>query len=84
MYYQRVSSSNTAARINLRMNPLPRTSEQEALRTSFTAVFIAIAFAFIPASYAGFMVKERETKVKHQQLLSGMAIISRDSVLPVS
>jgi len=74
MYYQRLSNRDPAASIVLRMDPLPLTSEQEALTTSFTAVFIAIAFAFIPASFAGFMVKERETKVKHQQLISGVSI----------
>lgn len=34
-----------------------------------------IAFAFIPASYAIFVVKEREHGAKHQQLISGAGLI---------
>ncbi len=34
----------------------------------FTAIIIAIAFAFIPASYAVFLVKEREAKVRRSHV----------------
>jgi len=36
---------------------------------AFTAVlFVVIAFSFIPASFAVFVVKEREINAKHQQV----------------
>ncbi|GFP92211.1 ABC transporter a family member 1 [Phtheirospermum japonicum] len=40
------------------------------------AVVVTIAFSFIPASFAVAIVKEREVKAKHQQLISGAWINS--------
>lgn len=37
------------------------------------AVIIVIAFAFVPACFAVFVVTERETGSKHQQLVSGLS-----------
>lgn len=58
--------------------PLPRTWKQdnnEASIDAFTAaLFFMIAFCFIPASYVSFIVKEREVKAKHQQIISGVSI----------
>jgi hypothetical protein len=34
-------------------------------------LIFAIGFAFIPASWVATIVRERETKVKHQMLISG-------------
>ena len=42
----------------------------------FTAIIISIAMAFVPASYAVFLVKEREVKAKHLQLISGVGLFS--------
>ena len=40
---------------------------------AFTAVlFVIIAFSFIPASFAVFVVKEREINAKHQQVGDGV------------
>lgn len=33
-----------------------------------------IAFCFLPASYVIFVVKEREVKAKHQQIISGVSL----------
>mmetsp|Transcript_26423 Transcript_26423/g.39214 ORF Transcript_26423/g.39214 Transcript_26423/m.39214 type:complete len:1955 (+) Transcript_26423:136-6000(+) len=67
-----------AASITVRNYPLPRTWEQEnnaASVDAFTAaLFFMIAFCFIPASYAAFIVKEKEVKAKHQQIISGVSI----------
>jgi ATP-binding cassette subfamily A (ABC1) protein 3 len=41
----------------------------------FAAIVIAIAFCFVPAAYAVFVVKERESKAKHLQLISGVGVI---------
>jgi ABC-type multidrug transport system ATPase subunit len=58
--------------------PLPFTKLQGTIINSllsFIAVlFIVIAFSFIPASFAVFIVKETEVKAKHQQLISGVSI----------
>lgn len=61
-----------------RNHPLPFTDRQSTLisgASSFAAaMIIVLAFAFIPASYAIFVVKEREISAKHQQLISGVSI----------
>eukprot|EP01138_Halocafeteria_seosinensis_P007062 gb/GECG01007221.1/.p1 GENE.gb/GECG01007221.1/~~gb/GECG01007221.1/.p1 ORF type:complete len:1912 (+),score=224.19 gb/GECG01007221.1/:1-5736(+) len=66
------------AYITTRNHPLPFTGRQETLISgigSFSAaLIIVLAFAFIPASYAIFVVKEREIAAKHQQLISGVSI----------
>lgn len=66
------------ANIVVSNHPLPRTWKQDnnsATADAFTAaLFIMIAFCFVPASYATFIVKEREVKAKHQQIISGVSI----------
>ncbi|GMI20925.1 hypothetical protein TeGR_g12 [Tetraparma gracilis] len=66
------------ARITARNHPLPKTlKETNATQTAdaFTAaLMVMIAFCFLPASYAIFVVKEREVKAKHQQVISGVSI----------
>jgi len=71
-------SGNSAADITARTQPLPFTKRQASV---FSAVFsfacaiiVVMAFAFIPASYAIYVVKEREVKAKHQQLISGVSL----------
>jgi ATP-binding cassette subfamily A (ABC1) protein 3 len=58
--------------------PLPFTASQRVFVSSFTSfisvLFIVIAVSFIPASFALFVVKEREVSAKHQQLISGVSI----------
>ena len=39
-------------------------------------IFILLPFAFIPANYVSFLVKERESKAKHVQLVSGVRLSS--------
>ena len=69
--------------IAARNHPLPYTKRQATLLSSYftfgAAVIIVLAFAFIPASWAIFVVKEREGVrgdggPKHQQLISGVSI----------
>ena len=38
----------------------------------FTAILVTLAFAFIPGSLVVFFVKERQYKMKHEQMVSGM------------
>lgn len=42
----------------------------------FSSIILGIAFAFIPAAVAVFIVKEKEIKAKHLQQISGVGIIS--------
>jgi|EP01049_Picozoa_sp_SAG25_P001461 ATP-binding cassette subfamily A (ABC1) protein 3 len=62
--------------ITMSTKPLPLTEQQLATSASgdafSAATYIVIAFAFLPASYAIFVVRERETGAKHQQLISGV------------
>jgi ABC-type multidrug transport system ATPase subunit len=68
-----VNSSITTA-----VAPLPFTKRQGIVINSIlswiTVLFIVIAFSFIPAPYAMFIVKEREVNAKHLQLISGVSI----------
>ncbi len=72
------STGNPNASITIRSAPFPFTNKQDnqiSESLSFTAVlFIVIAFSFIPASFAVFVVKEREVNAKHQQLISGTSL----------
>ena len=71
-------SNNKQAQITTHNYPLPRTFSQEkmtATQSALTAAFFfMIAFAFVPASFATFIVKEREVKAKHQQVISGVSL----------
>ena len=41
--------------------------------TILTVLIFSIAFCFIPASFVMFVIRERETNSKHQQLISGVS-----------
>ncbi|XP_057535190.1 ABC transporter A family member 1 isoform X2 [Amaranthus tricolor] len=73
-----VSDSNMT--IQTRNHALPMTNSQHLqhhdLDAFSAAIIVSIAFSFIPASFAVPIVKEREVKAKHQQLLSGVSIVS--------
>ena len=70
------------SRVDIRVfnSPLPQTKQFERFDASilgFIATFIfSIAMAFIPASLVAFLVKEREQGIKHQQLVSGVSVLS--------
>lgn len=66
-------TKNSDASIVVTTWPLPRTFDQKALATSTLAIIVAIAFAFIPASFIGYAVKEDSDKAKHQQMISGVS-----------
>ncbi|GMF36770.1 unnamed protein product [Phytophthora fragariaefolia] len=76
------SSDSAASSVNLIVNnyPLPYTEAAKAVfssNTSFTAaLFVCIAFTFLPASIVVFLVKEKQAEhnSKHQQLVSGVSL----------
>ena len=61
-----------------KIHPLPLTApekrKQESMSLSIITYFILFGIAFCPASYIGFVVKEKEVKSKYQQLVSGVSI----------
>jgi len=61
-------------------HPFPRTASQDILIEAFngfwTALSLAMGLIFVPAAYVALLVDERTNMVKHQQLVSGMDIIS--------
>ncbi|KAB1222272.1 ABC transporter A family member 1 [Morella rubra] len=76
----RLATQNKNMTIQTRNHPLPMTESQHLQRHDLdafsAAIIITIAFSFIPASFAVAVVKEREVKAKHQQLISGVSILS--------
>ncbi|KAL6987169.1 Phospholipid-transporting ATPase abca1 [Sarracenia purpurea var. burkii] len=76
----RLATLNKNMTIRTRNHPLPMTKSQHLQHhdlDAFAAVIVInIAFSFIPASFAVAIVKEREVKAKHQQLISGVSIWS--------
>ena len=66
--------------ITARTHPLPRTERESSLFASLlvfsAAIIIVIAFSFQASSTALYIVKEKEVSAKHQQLISGVSIIS--------
>ncbi|KAI7740196.1 hypothetical protein M8C21_031110, partial [Ambrosia artemisiifolia] len=71
----RLATLNKNMTIQTRNHPLPMTESQRLQRQDLdafsAAIVVSIAFSFIPASFAVAIVKEREVKAKHQQLISG-------------
>lgn len=76
----RLSTLNENMTIQTRNHPLPMTESQlqqhHDLDAFEVAVVVTMAFSFIPASFAVAIVKEREVKAKHQQLISGVSVLS--------
>ncbi|KAM0948803.1 putative ABC transporter, AAA+ ATPase domain, ABC transporter A [Dioscorea sansibarensis] len=76
----RLATENENMTIQTRNHPLPLTMSQHLQRHDLdafsAAIIVNIAFSFIPASFAVAIVKEREVKAKHQQLISGVSILS--------
>jgi len=56
--------------------PFPLTAAQKDLTDTQTSLFLALGFAFIPASYGAFVVLERENNSKHLQIVSGVNFMS--------
>ncbi|PIN24569.1 Lipid exporter ABCA1 [Handroanthus impetiginosus] len=76
----RLATLNENMTIRTRNHPLPMTKSQLQQRHDLdafkVAVVVTISFSFIPASFAVAIVKEREVKAKHQQLISGVSVLS--------
>ena len=66
------------ASVRANINPLPLTSIQNTVVSNYqvniVVTFILLAIPYVPAAFATFIVREREVKAKHQQLVSGVSI----------
>lgn len=71
---------NSVGSISARSHPLPLTARQKSLFAGLlvfsAAIIFVLAFAFVAASTALFIVKEKEVSAKHQQLISGVGIFA--------
>ncbi len=70
-------SSSDDSKVTTTIHPLPLTNNEKDLASSFASIFafifISIAFSFIPAAWVGFVVREREQKSKHLQVITGVS-----------
>eukprot|EP00004_Rigifila_ramosa_P026391 TRINITY_DN818_c0_g1_i1.p1 TRINITY_DN818_c0_g1~~TRINITY_DN818_c0_g1_i1.p1 ORF type:complete len:1668 (-),score=437.00 TRINITY_DN818_c0_g1_i1:51-5054(-) len=64
--------------ILLKNEPWPLTDNQrefiDAIISVFAAIFVLLPYCFLPANFVVFLVKERENKAKHIQLVSGVSV----------
>lgn len=76
----RLATQESNMSIQTRNHPLPMTESQHTqhhdLDAFSAAIIVNIAFAFIPSSFAVPIVKEREVKAKHQQIISGVSVLA--------
>jgi ATP-binding cassette subfamily A (ABC1) protein 3 len=75
----RLVKNDPAFNINFINYPLPISSsgqgKEKAKNGELMSSFIAVAFSLIPASVIIFIVQERETSLKHQQVITGVSLI---------
>jgi ATP-binding cassette subfamily A (ABC1) protein 3 len=73
-------TGDSKASISANIHPFAWTHRQkeaiQSLNGIFASIVISLAFTFIPASFAVFIVSEREFKSKHLQLISGVSMTS--------
>ena len=76
-------TNSTKYSLNVINHPLPRTEHQKATdllteqTTGFTVAFnIVFGMAFLASSFTLFIIKERATKAKHQQFVTGVSMFT--------
>lgn len=67
------------ASLSVSLFPLPLTAAQTTVYSSFNiylvVIFLLLSISVIPASFATHIVREREVKAKHQQIVSGVSFV---------
>eukprot|EP00742_Colponemidia_sp_Colp-10_P004062 GILJ01004335.1.p1 GENE.GILJ01004335.1~~GILJ01004335.1.p1 ORF type:complete len:1795 (+),score=302.12 GILJ01004335.1:677-5386(+) len=75
--YLKYKTADSSASIRTSSMPWPRTSFEQQVSQSYSAfaaaTIIMIAYCFIPAAVVAYIVRERETNVKHQHFISGVS-----------
>ncbi|CAM9405596.1 unnamed protein product, partial [Scytosiphon promiscuus] len=69
--------------ITLSVHPLPRTQYEQDIDSGFNSfnvsLFMMIAFGLVPAAWMAYIVREKETKCKHQQVTTRRTRNSREA-----
>ena len=64
-----------SSRITVSNHPLPRNEYRSeiinSVKTAITAILILIPFSFLPSNFVSFVVKEKQCRAKHVQIVSG-------------
>lgn len=75
--YQTCSSAGTNSEYLIKNHPLPITLrsslEIRVILSILTSLFILVPLCYIPAAFVAFLVKERVSKSKHLQFVSGVS-----------
>jgi len=75
-----IKSINPSASLSMSIHPLPLSGRETSIFESFNAnliaTFLLLAIPFIPAAWITYVVREREVKAKHVQLVSGVSVLS--------
>jgi ATP-binding cassette subfamily A (ABC1) protein 3 len=73
-----LQSVASSASLQLSLQPLPYTQTQlntaVGINVGLIADFVMLAIPWVSASYASYVVREREVKSKHVQMVSGVSI----------
>ena len=76
MQFARYAKKDPFIEFNLIDYPMPKTARETAAQDTFTAIMIGILvmipFSFIPSTFVSWIVKEKETKARHLQTVSGL------------
>lgn len=76
----RAATADNTSSIRAQIHPFAWTPRQrtaiQSINGVVASIVISLAFTFIPASFAVFIVGEREFKSKHLQLISGVSMSS--------
>ena len=79
------NASGRTASITAEISPFPQTKQEQLLEQNQNAFWICFLFLqaliFIPGTYIVYIVMERESKAKHQQLISGVSITAYCRIL---
>jgi ATP-binding cassette subfamily A (ABC1) protein 3 len=75
-----VKTLNPGVSISTALYPLPETKRQDDLFSNYNVdlvvTFIMLAVPFVPASFITYVVREKEVKSKHQQMVSGVGVVA--------
>lgn len=71
-------TGDTKRNLHTTVDMMPKTKGEEVLASWISAVIMAslimIPFSFIPSNFVGFIVRERESKARHLQNISGLSL----------
>ena len=75
-----VRSLDSSASVSTNIYPFPETKRQMDRISNFNvdlvATFIMLAIPFVPAAFITYIVREKEVKAKHQQMVSGVGVVA--------